>query len=68
MTRGTPRRISDRGRNRRRPDTALQGGLLTRANSRTYRILLELLDGRPPLDEFFRGTETSLAMGFRIDL
>lgn len=51
-----------------RLDTTLQGGLVTRANGRTYRVLLELLDGRPQLGEFFRYTETSLALGLRIDL
>jgi hypothetical protein len=46
-----------------RLDTALQGGLVTRGSGRTYRILLELLDGRPQLGESFSDTETSLALG-----
>ena len=51
-----------------RVDTALQGGIVARANGRTYRLLLEYLDGRPPIAEFFKYSEASLALGFRIDL
>jgi hypothetical protein len=51
-----------------RLDTTLQGGLVTRANGRTYRLLVEYLDGRPQIGEFFKNTEASLGLGFRIDL
>jgi hypothetical protein len=51
-----------------RLDATVQGGLVTRSNGRTYRILLEYNSGRPPLGEFFKVTEASLALAFRIDL
>jgi hypothetical protein len=51
-----------------RVDGTLQAGLVTRSDGRTYRILLEYNDGRPPLGEFFKVTEASLAFVFRIDL
>jgi hypothetical protein len=50
-----------------RVDTTLQGGIVTRANGQTYRILLEFLDGRPQVGQFFKDTETSLALGVRVD-
>jgi Protein of unknown function (DUF1207) len=50
-----------------RVDRTVQGGIVTRVGSRTYRLFLELLDGRPQLGEFFETTELSLALGFRID-
>ena len=51
-----------------RLDTTLQGGIVVHVNGRTYRLLLEYLDGRPPIAEFFKYSEASLALGFRIDL
>jgi uncharacterized protein DUF1207 len=51
-----------------RVDTTVQGGIVARSNGRTYRLLLEYVDGRPPIAEFFKNTEASLALGFRIDL
>ena len=51
-----------------RVDATLQGGIVARVNGRTYRLLVEYLDGRPPLAEFFKESEASLALGFRIDL
>ena len=50
-----------------RVDSTIQGGIVTRSNGHAYRLLVELLDGRPQLGEFFKNTETSLAFGFRID-
>jgi hypothetical protein len=50
-----------------RVDTTVQAGIVTRANGRTYRLLLEYLDGRPRIGEFFKETESSLAFGLRIE-
>ncbi len=50
-----------------RLDPTVQAGIVTRVNGRTYRVLLEYLDGRPQVGEFFKNTEASLALGFRID-
>jgi hypothetical protein len=51
-----------------RVDATIQSGIVARSNGRTYRLLLEYLDGRPPIAEFFKDTEASLALGFRIDM
>jgi hypothetical protein len=40
---------------------------VTRSNGHTYRLLVEYLDGRPQVSEFFKDTEASLGVGFRID-
>lgn len=50
-----------------RLDSTLQVGIVTRSNGHTYRLLIEYLDGRPPLGEFFRDEEASLGLGLRID-
>ena len=51
-----------------RVDTTLQGGIVVQSSGRSYRLLLEYLDGRPPIAEFFKHTEAALALAFRIDL
>ena len=53
---------------RGRLDSTLQGGLVTGVEQRTYRIFLQLLNGRPTLGEFTFYTETSFSIGLRIDL
>ena len=51
-----------------RLDSALQGGIVTRANGRTYRLGVGWTDGRPPIGEFFQTSERWLTFGFWIDL
>jgi len=51
-----------------RVDVALQAGLLVASAGRSWRLGIEFYDGRPPLGEFFRATETHLAFGLWIDL
>lgn len=50
-----------------RVDSTIQAGIVTRSNGHTYRLLVEYLDGRPQVSEFFKDTEASLGVGFRID-
>ncbi len=51
-----------------RLDNALQAGLVTRSDGRTYRLGVGWTDGRPPLGEFSFYTEQWLTFGFWIDL
>jgi len=51
-----------------RLDTALQGGIVARANGHTYRLGVGWTDGRPPIGEFFNMTEHWFTLGFWIDL
>jgi hypothetical protein len=51
-----------------RIDRALQGGIVARAGSRAYRLMIELYAGRPTVAEFFKQSETSVTVGIRIDL
>ena len=51
-----------------RLDTSIQGGILTRANGHTYRLVAGWTDGRPPLTEFFRLSERWFTFGLHIDL
>jgi hypothetical protein len=51
-----------------RVDTAFQGGILTRANGRTYRLGAGWTDGRPTVAEFFQETERWFSLAFYIDL
>ena len=50
-----------------RLDETVQGGIVTRSNNHTYRLLIEYTEGRPPLGEFFKYSEASINAGFRID-
>jgi hypothetical protein len=51
-----------------RLDNALEGGLVTRNGSRAYRLFIQFYDGRPTLAQFTRYPETSLGLGFKVDL
>jgi hypothetical protein len=51
-----------------RVDTAVQGGLLTRAHGRIYRIAAGFTEGRPTVGEFFQHSERWFTVGFYIDL
>ena len=51
-----------------RLDTALQGGIVTRANGRTHRFGVGWTDGRPTLGEFFQQTEKWFTFGWWMDL
>ena len=50
-----------------RVDSTIQAGIVTRSNGHTYRLLVEYLDGPPQVSEFFKDTEASVGVGFRID-
>jgi len=50
-----------------RIDRAIEGGLVTRLAGRTYRLLMQYHDGRPPVAEFFHVSESALTWGLRID-
>ena len=50
-----------------RVDSTIQAGIVTRSNSHTYRLLIEYVDGRPQVGEFYKDTEGSLGIGLRID-
>jgi hypothetical protein len=51
-----------------RLDTALQGGIVTRSDGRTYRLGVGWTDGRPPLGEFFSKSEGWFTFGLWVDL
>ncbi len=51
-----------------RLDAALQGGLMFVRGARTWRIGLDLHDGRVPLGEFFQDTESSVSVGLWSEL
>jgi hypothetical protein len=51
-----------------RLDSTWQTGFVTRRNGRAYRILMEFMNGRPQMGEFYEYTETSLSLGLRMDL
>jgi Protein of unknown function (DUF1207) len=51
-----------------RLDNALQTGIVTRSDGRTYRLGVGWTDGRPPIGEFNFYTEQWLTVGFWIDL
>ena len=51
-----------------RLDTAVRGGIVTRADGRTYRIGMGWTDGPPPLGEFFQTSEGWFGFGLWIDL
>ena len=51
-----------------RLDTALQGGIVTRANGHTHRFGVGWTDGRPTIGEFFQQSEGWFTFGWWIDL
>jgi Protein of unknown function (DUF1207) len=51
-----------------RLDTALQGGILTRTNGRTFRLGVGWTDGRPTIGEFFQESESWFTFGIYVDL
>lgn len=51
-----------------RIDPALEGGIVTRSSGRTYRILIQYANGRPPVTEFFKSSEHSITVGWRVEL
>ena len=50
-----------------RLDTSLQAGIATRSEGRTYRLAIEVHDGRPTVSDFFQFTETSVTLGIGVD-
>ena len=48
-------------------DSSIHGGVVTRSNGRTYRLGVNFRDGRPPVTQFYRFTETAVTVGFWID-
>jgi hypothetical protein len=50
-----------------RIDRTYEGGLVAHSAGRSYRLLLQYANGRPPIAEFFKFTETTLTYGLRID-
>lgn len=51
-----------------RLDVAVQAGLAFPSGGRTWRLGLDVHDGRVPLGEFFQDTETSVALGLWAEL
>jgi hypothetical protein len=51
-----------------RIDRAVQAGIATHPGGRSYRVVVEYYNGRPPISEFFKSSETSITWGLRIDL
>jgi hypothetical protein len=51
-----------------RPDTSLQGGLVTRSAGHTYRIFAQWYDGRATLGQFSRYSEASFSIGLKMDI
>ncbi len=51
-----------------RIDLAVQTGYRVRSGSRTWRFGIEYVNGRPPMGEFFRATESYVAAGVWIDI
>ena len=50
-----------------RVDTSVQAGIATRSDGRTYRLGIQVHDGRPTVNEFFQFTETSVTLGIWVD-
>ena len=50
-----------------RLDTSLQAGIATRSEGRTYRLGIQVHDGRPTVSDFFQFTETSVTLGIWVD-
>jgi hypothetical protein len=51
-----------------RLDAAIEGGIVTRASGRAYRLLIQYYDGRPTLGEFYPYHEAHLTLGIKMDL
>jgi hypothetical protein len=51
-----------------RLDTSLEGGLVTWANSRAYRVGIGYLNGRPTLGEFSQASESIVSLFLKIDM
>ena len=50
-----------------RLDTSLQAGIATRSEGRTYRLGIQVHDGRPTVNDFFQFSETSVTLGIWVD-
>ena len=50
-----------------RLDTTMQGGVTTSSEGRTFRVGLQVHDGRPTINEFFQSSETCITLGFWLD-
>lgn len=51
-----------------RVDPTLQAGIVTRSRGRAYRLLIEYLDGRPTIANFYDYDEAHFTIGFKMDL
>ena len=49
-------------------DVALQAGVMIESGARTWRLGIELYDGRVPLGEFYRDRESYATLGLWADL
>jgi hypothetical protein len=51
-----------------RLDTSLQGGIVARSGGRAYRLYAQWYDGRAPLGQFYKYSEASFSLAFKVDL
>ena len=50
-----------------RLDTSFQAGIATHSEGRTYRLGIQVHDGRPTVSDFFQYSETSVTLGIWVD-